>query len=171
VPDAHGPQIVGESEATRQLGEELSLLLPSTARKDAPAILVTGESGTGKELVARYLRHHSPTRSRGPFQALNCAGLRGDLAESRLFGYVRGAFTGAVADAPGLFRAAHGGVLLLDEIGELRRRTGALLRALGPHRPRSVAEASRGRQVVLATNRRLEEEVAARKFRRTCITA
>jgi transcriptional regulator with GAF, ATPase, and Fis domain len=64
--DAGGPEIVGESEATRQLGAKLNSLLPSTARSDAPAILITGESGTGKELVARYLHHYSPKRGRGP---------------------------------------------------------------------------------------------------------
>jgi transcriptional regulator with GAF, ATPase, and Fis domain len=167
--DAHGPEIVGESEATRQLVEELNVLLPSTARKDAPAILVTGESGTGKELVARYLHHYSPRRSRGPFQAFNCAGLRGELAESRLFGHVRGAFTGAVADAPGLFRAARDGILLLDEIGELSPEGQALLlRVLETRTVHPVGDA-RGFpvdvQVVLATNRNLEEEVAARRFR------
>jgi transcriptional regulator with GAF, ATPase, and Fis domain len=167
--DAHGPEIVGESEATRQLGEELHVLLPSTSRPDAPAILVTGESGTGKELVARYLHHYSPRRSRGPFQAANCAGLRGELAEARLFGHARGAFTGAVADAPGLFRAAHNGVLLLDEIGELPPEGQALLlRVLETRTVQPVGD-TRGFpvdvQVVLATNRKLEEEVAARRFR------
>jgi transcriptional regulator with GAF, ATPase, and Fis domain len=167
--DAHGPEIVGESEATRQLVEELNVLLPSTARKDAPTILVTGESGSGKELVARYLHHYSPRRSRGPFQAFNCAGLRGELAESKLFGHVRGAFTGAVADAPGLFRAAHNGVLLLDEIGELPPEGQALLlRVLETRTVQPVGD-TRGFpvdvQVILATNRKLEEEVAARRLR------
>ncbi len=167
--DAHGPEIVGESEATRQLVEELDVLLPSTARKDAPPILVTGESGVGKELVARYLHHYSPRRNRGSFQAFNCAGLRGELAESKLFGHVRGAFTGAVSDSPGLFRAAHGGVLLLDEIGELAPEGQALLlRVLETRTVQPVGE-TRGFpvdvQIVLATNRKLEEEVAARRFR------
>jgi transcriptional regulator with GAF, ATPase, and Fis domain len=167
--DAHGPEIAGESDATRQLVEELNVLLPSTARKDAPPILVTGESGVGKELVARYLHHYSPRRNRGAFQAFNCAGLRGELAESRLFGHVRGAFTGAVADSPGLFRAAHGGVLLLDEIGELPPEGQALLlRVLETRTVQPIGD-TRGFpvdvQIVLATNRRLEDEVAARRFR------
>ena len=167
--DANGPDIVGESEAARQLAEELNLLLPSTVRPDAPAILVTGESGTGKELVARYLHHYSPTRSKGPFQAFNCAGLRGELAEPKLFGHVRGAFTGAIADAPGLFRAAHHGLLLLDEVAELPPEAQALLlRVLETRSVQPVGEA-RGFpvdvQIVLATNRKLEEEVAARRFR------
>jgi transcriptional regulator with GAF, ATPase, and Fis domain len=167
--DAHGPEIVGESEATRQLVEELNVLLPSTARKDAPPILVAGESGVGKELVARYLHHYSPRRNRGPFAAFNCAALRGDLAESKLFGHVRGAFTGAFADSPGLFRAASGGVLLLDEIGELSPEGQALLlRVLETRAVQPVGETRAfpvDVQIVLATNRKLEAEVAARRFR------
>ncbi len=167
--NAGGPEIVGESHATRQLGETLNTLLPSTTRTDAPAILVTGESGTGKELVARYLHHFSPKRSRGPFQAFNCAGLRGELAEAKLFGHVRGAFTGAVADAPGLFRAANNGVLLLDEVGEMPPEGQALLlRVLETRSVQPVGDAkthSVDVQIVLATNRKLEEEVAAKRFR------
>ena len=166
---AGGPELVGESQATRQLGETLNTLLPSTTRPDAPAILITGESGTGKELVARYLHHYSPKRSRGPFQAFNCAGLRGELAESKLFGHVRGAFTGAVADAPGLFRAANNGVLLLDEVGEMPPEGQALLlRVLETRSVQPIGDAKLHAvdvQIVLATNRRLEEEVAARRFR------
>jgi DNA-binding NtrC family response regulator len=167
--DAHGPEIVGESEATRQLVEELNVLLPSTARKDAPPILVTGESGVGKELVARFLHHYSPRRNRAPFAAFNCAAIRGELAESKLFGHVRGAFTGAVADSPGLFRGASGGVLLLDEIGELSPEGQALLlRVLETRSVQPVGD-TRGFpvdvQIVLATNRKLEEEVGARRFR------
>jgi DNA-binding NtrC family response regulator len=167
--DARGPEIIGESEATRQLVEELNVLLPSTARKDAPPILVAGESGVGKELVARYLHHYSPGRNRGAFAAFNCAALGGELAESKLFGHVRGAFTGAVADSPGLFRAASGGVLLLDEIGELSPEGQALLlRVLETRAVQPVGEARASPvdvQIVLATNRRLEQEVAARRFR------
>ncbi len=167
--NAGGPEIVGESQATRQLGETLNTLLPSTTRPDAPAILVTGESGTGKELVARYLHHYSSKRSRGPLHAFNCAGLRGELAESKLFGHVRGAFTGAVGDAPGLFRAANNGVLLLDEVGEMPPEGQALLlRVLETRSVQPVGDAkahSVDVQIVLATNRKLEEEVAAKQFR------
>ncbi len=167
--DAHGLEIVGESEATRQLVEELNVLLPSTTRKDAPPILVTGESGVGKELVARYLHHYSPRRNRGPFVGFNCAALRGELAESKLFGHVRGAFTGAFADSPGLLRAASGGILLLDEIGELPPESQALLlRVLETRSVQPVGD-TRGFpvdvQIVLATNRKLAEEVRARRFR------
>ncbi len=164
-----GPEIVGESEATRDLGETLNRLLPSTTRTDAPAILVTGESGTGKELVARYLHHYSPKRSRGPFQAFNCAGLRGDLAEAKLFGHVRGSFTGAISDSPGLFRSANNGVLLLDEVGELPLDGQALLlRVLETRTVQPIGDTKVfpvDVQIVLATNRKLEEEVAAKTFR------
>ncbi len=169
VGDADGPRIVGDSEATRQLGEVLNSLLPSTTRTDAPAILVTGESGTGKELVARYFHHYSPKRRRGPFQAFNCAGLRGELAESKLFGHIKGAFTGAISDAPGLFRAANNGVLLLDEVGELPPEGQAiLLRVLETRMVQPVGDTRCfpvDVQIILATNRRVEEEVAAKRFR------
>jgi transcriptional regulator with GAF, ATPase, and Fis domain len=167
--DASGPEIVGSSEATRRLIQTLDTYLPSTLRADAPPILVTGESGTGKELVARYLHHYSSKRARGPFQSFNCAGIRGDLAEARLFGHVKGSFTGAMTDAAGLFRAAHKGVLFLDEIGELPPDGQALL--LRILETRSVQPVGDTREVpvdvqlVLATNRNLDEEVAARRFR------
>jgi transcriptional regulator with PAS, ATPase and Fis domain len=167
--DASGPEIVGTSVATRDLIETLKTFLPNTIRPDAPPILVTGESGTGKELVARYLHHFSPKRARGPFQTFNCAAIRGDLAEARLFGHVRGSFTGALTDAAGLFRAADRGVLFLDEIGELPPDGQALL--LRILETRSVQPVGDTREVpvdvqlVLATNRNLEEEVAAHRFR------
>jgi anaerobic nitric oxide reductase transcription regulator len=164
-----GPQIVGHSEATRSLIGNLNVILPSTTRPDAPPILVTGESGTGKELVARYLHHYSPKRARGPFQTFNCAGLRGDLAEARLFGHVRGAFTGAIADSAGLFRAADNGTLFLDEIGEMPPEGQALLlRVLESRCVQAVGgtkDIPVDVQLILATNRKLEEEVAARRFR------
>jgi transcriptional regulator with PAS, ATPase and Fis domain len=167
--DASGPEIVGSSEATRQLIHTLNTYLPNTTRPDAPPILVTGDSGTGKELVARYLHHYSPKRARGPFQSFNCAGIRGELAEARLFGHVKGSFTGAMTDAIGLFRAADKGVLFLDEIGELPPDGQALL--LRILETRSVQPVGDTReipvdvQLVLATNRNLEEEVAAHRFR------
>src|SRR5678815_2466338 len=82
------------------------------------SVLVTGESGTGKELVARAL-HSEGSRARMPFVAVNCGAIPEELMESELFGHRKGAFTGAVADKPGMFQQADGGTLFLDEIGEL----------------------------------------------------
>jgi two-component system response regulator AtoC len=88
------------------------------AAKSEANILIRGETGTGKELVARAIHNLSP-RSKGPFQALNCATLTSELMQSELFGHVKGSFTGAIADRKGLFEAAHNGTLFLDEIAEL----------------------------------------------------
>ncbi len=161
--------IVGDSLATRRLRERLDTYLPSTATADPPPILVVGDSGTGKELVARHLHHFSARRSRGPFQTCNCATLRGDLAESRLFGHTKGAFTGAITETPGFFRAADKGVLFLDEIGDMPLDAQSLLlRVLETRRVMPVGahkELPVDVQVVAATNRRLENEVKLGHFR------
>jgi DNA-binding NtrC family response regulator len=163
------PEIVGTSDATRALLKQLQAYLPSVARPDAPPILVLGESGTGKELVARYLHQHTPNRRRAPFQAINCAALRGELAESRLFGHTRGAFTGAITETKGLLRMADGGVFFLDEIGELSAEGQALLLRVLENRTVQSLGATReipvDVQIVVATNRNLEKEVAAGRFR------
>ena len=131
-------------------------------------VLVTGESGSGKELVARAIHRlsRSPDRRLG---AVNCAALTDELVEAELFGYARGAFTGAVTERAGLFEASDGGTLFLDEVGELSTRAQAkLLRALQDGEIRRVGENLPRRvdvRVVAATNRPLEADVSAGRFR------
>jgi two-component system response regulator GlrR len=146
---------------------ELLATLDRVAPADA-AVLITGESGTGKELVARAL-HYSGPRADAPFVAINCAAIPESLFESELFGHVRGAFTGAVASRPGVFEAAHGGTVFLDELGEMPPsmqpkllrviETGQVTR-LGSTDTRQI-----NFRLVAATNRRLDEEVEAGRFR------
>ncbi|HEU5055179.1 MAG TPA: sigma-54 dependent transcriptional regulator [Kofleriaceae bacterium] len=132
------------------------------------SILVTGESGTGKELVARAL-HSEGNRAGKPFVAVNCGAIPEELMESELFGHRRGSFTGAVADKTGLFQQADGGILFLDEIGELSLGLQVkLLRALQERKVKPIgdtAETEVDVRVVAATNRELEEEVARGAFR------
>ncbi|AKU91124.1 sigma-54-dependent transcriptional regulator [Vulgatibacter incomptus] len=140
-------------------------------RKAAPTdetVLVTGESGAGKELIARAL-HQESTRASGPFVAINCAQAHRDLFDAELFGYVRGAFTGASQDRPGLFREAAGGSLFLDEVGELPLTAQAkLLRVLETRTVRPVGgtrEVPIDVRVIAATNRDLAAEVRSGAFR------
>jgi DNA-binding NtrC family response regulator len=146
---------------------EARTLCERAAPTDVP-ILITGESGTGKEVIARYLYARSRRKDR-PFVAINCGALAPALLESTLFGHRRGAFTGAVGDAPGLFVEAHGGTLFLDELGDMDPALQVkLLRVLetGDVLPvgasRSVTVDVR---VVSATHRPLAEMVAAKAFR------
>jgi transcriptional regulator with GAF, ATPase, and Fis domain/tetratricopeptide (TPR) repeat protein len=137
------------------------------AASDLP-VLIEGESGTGKELLARFVHERSP-RARGPFVAINCGALPEPLLESELFGHERGAFTGATRAEPGLFRTAHSGTLLLDEIGEMPiGMQTRLLRVLQEREVRPVG-AHRGVRVdvrvLTATNRILEREVEEGRFR------
>ncbi len=131
-------------------------------------VLVTGESGTGKEFVVRMIHDQSP-RADGPFVSVNCAALTETLLESELFGHVRGAFTGAVRDKPGLFEVASSGTLFLDEIGEMAPGVQAkLLRALQEREIRPVGGERTVRvrtRVVAATNRDLREAVERGTFR------
>src|SRR5215211_7764203 len=131
-------------------------------------VLVSGESGTGKELVARAIHRHS-ARSNGPLICFNSAAITESLLESELFGYVRGAFTGADRDRKGLFEAADGGTLFLDEIGEMAPSSQSkLLRVLQEHAIRPVGgltEIPVNVRVVAATNRNLPEEIQRGRFR------
>jgi DNA-binding NtrC family response regulator len=145
--------LVARSRAMKQLIE----VARRVARFDS-TVLVTGESGAGKERVARLV-HEASTRAGGPFVAINCGAITETLLESELFGHARGAFTGATQDRPGLFEAANGGTLLLDEVGEVPPGTQVkLLRALQEREVRRVGE-NRSRRVdvriIAATNRDL----------------
>ncbi len=131
-------------------------------------VLITGESGTGKELIARAIHFNSP-RSARPFVAVDCSSLAETLLESELFGHVRGAFTGAVANKMGLFEEADTGTCFLDEIGDIQLATQAkLLRVLQEHEIKRVGGNETIKidvRVVAATNKNLEEEIERGNFR------
>ncbi|HKX27876.1 MAG TPA: sigma-54 dependent transcriptional regulator [Blastocatellia bacterium] len=161
-PD-EGPGMVGRSPAMLELYKQIARVAPSKS-----TVLIIGESGTGKELVARSIHQHS-ARAKAPFVPINCGALTETLLESELFGYVKGSFTGAVADRKGLWEEAEGGTLFLDEIGDTSPATQVkLLRALQEKEIRRVGSPKNVRvdaRVVAATNRRLDQEVEARNFR------
>ncbi|MBK7367820.1 MAG: sigma 54-interacting transcriptional regulator [Candidatus Eisenbacteria bacterium] len=139
----------------------------SLAESEA-TVLVTGESGTGKELVARALHLDSPRRA-GPFVAVNCGALPGELLESELFGHVRGAFTGAVRDRQGRFELARGGTLFLDEVGDLSLALQVkLLRVLQERTFERVGESrstATDARIIAATNRDLPRDIREGRFR------
>jgi len=155
--------LLGSAPAMQALFESLELVAPT-----ASTVLVLGETGTGKELVARAIHYNSP-RKNGPFVTLNCGAIPETLMEAELFGYRRGAFTGAEHDRKGKFEAADGGTLLLDEVGEiplalqpkiLRALQSGEVDRLGADRPVRVDV-----RIVAATNRDLEQMVRQATFR------
>jgi len=161
APDARA--VVAESAAMRAA---LDLVARVAGHKST--VLITGESGTGKEVVARAI-HRASSRAGGPFVAINCAAIPESLLESELFGHARGAFTGATTESMGLFEAADGGTLLLDEIGELPLGLQAkLLRVLQDGEIRRVGDQRTRRvdvRVLAATARELAAEAKAGRFR------
>jgi transcriptional regulator with PAS, ATPase and Fis domain len=157
--------MIGDHPVMRHLDADITQLARSEAK-----VLLTGETGTGKEVVARLI-HRRSRRSQGPFVTINCAGVPDTLLESEFFGHVKGSFTGAHRDNPGLLRQAHRGTVFLDEVGEMSLRLQALLlRFLETGEVQTVGGGpSDGThadvRVVAATNRDLHEAVAAREFR------
>jgi len=158
-----GADMIGTTRAMQRLRQDIELV----ARSDF-TVLVTGETGVGKELVARDI-HAASTRRGEPMLYVNCAALPEMLADSELFGHVRGAFTGASADRPGKFEVASGGTLFLDEIGELPLSVQPkLLRAIQQGEIQRVGSDQVIRanvRLIAATNRDLEREVKAERFR------
>ena len=155
--------LLGNSEVMRKVNQ----LADEVARSEI-TVLIEGESGTGKELVARSIHLKSP-RAERPFISVNCAALPEQLLEAELFGHMKGAFTGAVADKPGRFQLADGGTLFLDEIGDLSPKgQGDLLRVLEDGTFRMVGGTKMMRvnvRIVAATNKKLQEAAAAGRFR------
>ena len=157
-------EIIGESPSIERVRE----LIRKVAKTDAP-VLVTGETGTGKELVADAI-HHLSSRSQGPLVKMNCSAFSEQLMESELFGHEKGAFTDAKEARPGIFEMANGGVLLLDEISEMKPVLQAkLLRVVEGqpfHRVGGQREIRTNVRVIAATNRNLSECVQAGSFRK-----
>ncbi|MDM7915710.1 MAG: sigma-54 dependent transcriptional regulator, partial [Candidatus Eisenbacteria bacterium] len=156
-------KIIGKSEEMAKVFKMIEKVADTEA-----TILIYGESGTGKELIAREI-HYCSRRAQGPFVSINCGALPKDLLESNLFGHVRGSFTGAVRDQPGLFTVSEGGTFLLDEVGEMTPATQVkLLRALqereiipvGGTKPIQINV-----RLIAATNADLEREVSEGRFR------
>jgi DNA-binding NtrC family response regulator len=154
---------VGESPRMKELIDTIKLV----ARTDV-TVLITGETGTGKELAARMI-HNLSSRTGKPFVAVNCPAIPENILESELFGYRKGAFTGANSDREGLFQAAQGGTLLLDEIGDISPSLQAkLLRVLQERELKPLGDTTTRRvdaRVIAATNRDLAGNVAAGLFR------
>ncbi len=155
--------LVGKSKKMREIYSLIEKVSASMA-----SVLILGESGTGKELVAKAVHYNSLRRDK-PFVAVNCGAIPETLMESELFGHKKGAFTGAIADRPGLFEQADGGTLFLDEIGEVPLQLQAkLLRVLQEREFRRVGgsqEIKTDVRIIAASNRDLEEQVKEGTFR------
>jgi two-component system, NtrC family, nitrogen regulation response regulator NtrX len=155
--------MVGESYVMGQLREQVAMAAPTNGR-----VLIFGENGTGKELVARSI-HLLSHRRAGPFVEVNCAAIPEELIESELFGHLKGAFTGAVADRRGKFEVADGGTLFLDEIGDMSLKTQAkVLRALQEQVVEPVGGTSGVKvdvRILAATNKDLPSEIRTGRFR------
>jgi two-component system, NtrC family, response regulator PilR len=155
--------MIGTAPKMRAIFELIENIAPQSSR-----VLITGESGTGKELVARAI-HENSARTKNPFITINCGAFPETLLESELFGYMKGAFTGANENRRGLFQAAHGGTLFMDEIGNMSVTMQVkLYRVLqeGKVRPiGSTEESDVDVRVIAATNKDLEKEIAEGRFR------
>jgi two-component system response regulator PilR (NtrC family) len=155
--------IIGQSGKMRAIFDLIQTVAPQASR-----VLITGESGTGKELVARAI-HENSARAQAPFITINCGAFPETLLESELFGYMKGAFTGANENRQGLFQAAHGGTLFMDEIGNMTLTMQVkLYRVLqeGKVRPLgSTEETDVDVRIIAATNRDFEKEIAEGRFR------
>src|SRR6516225_5637079 len=155
--------IIGQCSKMRAIFDMIQTVAPQTSR-----VLITGESGTGKELVARAI-HENSARAQAPFITINCGAFPETLLESELFGYMKGAFTGANENRQGLFQAAHGGTLFMDEIGNMTLTMQVkLYRVLqeGKVRPLgSTEEIDVDVRVIAATNKDFEKEIAEGRFR------
>jgi two-component system response regulator PilR (NtrC family) len=159
----HYGSLVGSSPRMQHIYQMIRQVAPTRTN-----ILITGESGTGKELIAKAI-HENSDRAGQPFIPINCGGIPETLMESELFGHKKGSFTGAVQDKKGLLEAAHGGTLFLDEVGELNVPMQVkLLRAVQERVFRNVGgtkDISVDIRIISATNKRLEDEVIAGRFR------
>jgi DNA-binding NtrC family response regulator len=155
--------MIGKGAAMRSIFDKVSKTAPTTGR-----VLITGENGTGKELVARAIHEHSK-RADGPFVKLNCAAIPSELIESELFGHEKGAFTGATQQRRGKFELADGGTLFLDEVGDMNPNAQAkVLRVLQENELERVGGGETIKvdvRVVAATNKDLQAEIAANRFR------
>src|SRR5580693_3342561 len=155
--------IIGHCPKMRAIFDLIQTIAPQTSR-----VLITGESGTGKELVARAI-HENSLRSQAPFITINCGAFPETLLESELFGYMKGAFTGANENRQGLFQAAHGGTLFMDEIGNMSLTMQVkLYRVLQEGKVRPIGsneESDVDVRIIAATNKNFEKEIAEGRFR------